>query len=217
MKDNIIISNLGFFVTREVIYNNTKKSTEWNFEKRYSSKFKIPKGLSSCIGFFHMNNERIRISSFKEFNRAMVAVTQNNIIEILPDIRIKNYKFKFGDGKTINLDKLNTTKFSNNKTYLTLPDILTPKIKHLEKEIIHTIWETDKWKNYYEVIKNGMYNIFIANIGNGFCPENFVLQIWEDEFPIMPFGAVISIPKKTYECLFGNLNGFRKRFLNKKS
>lgn len=213
--DNVIFSNFGFFVTQDLIYNGRPKTTKWAHNKRYSSKYHIPDNLAPYLGFYYIKKDSDIYSTFQDFPRSSVGIKKSGIPEIISCLKINNYSVKFADNNVIKVEDINSFKDNSNITLYT-PSLSTLKIKRFRKDIESTFWNTNTWQNYKEIIMNGRYNVFISNVGKGKYPEDKVICVWEDKFPVTAFGGVLSFDKEYFNKIFGSLEKFKSKNLKKR-
>ncbi|GEM_PF-6038655 len=202
-----IYSNLGYFVTPELIHFSRLKSTEWAFNKRYPQ-FSIEIDASPAIGFYYVKQQNKTYSTVVDFPRGCIGITTDGTITILNTISIDSYTFEINNSQfTIHDQHINALNQIGKKITLITPSIQTKLSRQYQAEIETSLWETNSWIHYKEIISApDTYNIFISNQGNGTYPIDIIAAVWKDKFPIVPFGYIISIPQSQMAKIFGPIS-----------
>jgi len=191
-----IYSNLGYFVTPELIYADRPKSTPWAFNKRYPE-FSIQTPLSPFLGFYYHDTGEKIFSTVADMDRGAVGVCKRGGIEIINSLRNYAYTISLKDMRYyLTHETINSLNQISKVPLLFTPSLRTRMIEKQIRSIRDSYWSGDDWQEYREVIQApGTYNIFVTNKGNGLHPSDVIAAIWKDAFPVVPFGYVISIPK----------------------
>lgn len=217
LKPNTLITNGGFFITPNLIYDSDK-SKNWSFEKRFLPEFKLSPNLSPYYGFYYVRNQYGIFSTFQDFkNRGCVVITEDNNISLIPSLDISEYSVSFDNQDYFKISKKDINNLSFNSPIILITSTChTPKNLELSKIIKTSAWEDRSWQTYREIIVNDRVNIFITNRGNGIHPEDFIAEIWEDKMPLINFGNIISFDKEFFANQWGNINTFKTHYLGKR-
>lgn len=206
LKPNSLISNGGFFITPNLIYNKDK-SKNWAFEKRFSQ-IKITGNLSPYYGFYYVRTQDGIFSTFQDFtNRGCVVISENNNISLISHLDINQYSVSFDNQNYFMIREKDINNLSFNFPIILITSACkTPQNLELTNIIKTSVWEDQSWQSYHEVIVNNRVNIFITNRGNGIHPEDFIAEIWEDKMPLINFGNILSFDKEFFANKWGNID-----------
>lgn len=212
-KDKTLISNGGFFVTKNLIYsgNNSKK---WALHNRYTDKeHQLGQDLSPFYGFYYVEDENGNIHS--TFNSSMekgyIGIKKDGDTNILTNINISSYNLKITNDKLIKIRSINNTS-SNLPVSIFNSSFITEKTLELTKKIKYSLWYDTAWQHYKEIIRNDRYNIFVTNKGEGEHPAEYIELGFDGYFPIFNFGYIISFDKNFFKENFGDFRDFMDKY-----
>ncbi len=213
LTSNTLITNGGFFITPNLIYNSNK-SKKWAFEKRYPE-FQLSSNLSPYYGFYYLRKNLDIFSTFQDFsNRGCVVISDNNI-SLIPRLNISEYQVSFDNKEYFTVKEINNLSF-NSPIVLITSACITSKNLDLAETIKTSAWNDNSWQNYAEIIVNKRVNIFITNRGTGTHPEDFIATIWEDKIPLINLGSILSFEKEYFAKIWGSINSFKEKYLGKR-
>lgn len=186
VRQGSYISNGGFFVTPNLLYQNSK-SKPWNWEQRFGADFSLPQGLSPFYGFYYVRKGGKIYSTFQDFpNRGHLIITKDSKIKLRNSLKPRGYRVWIND-----------TEIDLETVSVTLPSDATQASKEIQSIIEDSAWQDPRWQTYAEErVKNGTH-LMIMNQGQGSFPQDRVVAIWKDKHPIPNAGYVLSFSEKT--------------------
>ena len=208
-RNNTLISNGGFFVTKNLIYSG-QNSKKWALLNRYTDQeYQLSQNLSPFYGFYYVENNNGNIYSTVDdsMDRGLVGIRKDGKINLLNKLQISSYNLKMTNDKLIRIRSINST---DNNIPVTIFNscFSTEKIKILQKKIKSSFWYDADWQHYKEIIENNRYNIFITNRGEGEYPAEYIELGFDGYFPIFNFGYIVSFEKEFFKKNFGNFEDF---------
>ncbi len=208
-KDKTLISNGGFFVTKNLIYsgNNSKK---WALHNRYiDQEHQLSQDLSPFYGFYYVEDDHGNI--YSTFNDSMgkgyIGIKKDGYTNLLTDLEISSYELRITGDKLMKIRAINNAN-SNLPVSIFNSNFTTEKTLELRRKIKNSFWYDTSWQNYKEIIKNDRYNIFITNRGEGDHPAEYIELGFDGYFPVFNFGYIISFDKTFFKENFGEFEDF---------
>ncbi|MBN1934014.1 MAG: hypothetical protein JW934_05095 [Anaerolineae bacterium] len=190
-----IVGNMGYYMTQALIEDKA-----WAHNRRFPD-FPLPP-VYAYLGF-HWKPEG---GTFQGVRPAAVGIRRDETIDILPRLDIDRYRVQLA-WQSIDVRAVNAPQAVDSEVVLFTPALRTVEIDALIVETERMGGQSTAWQTFAPTVPlpdvERRVNIFVANQGNGYWPQEQIVAVWRGQAPIPSFGAVLSFKADVFERLFG--------------